>query len=159
MQAGVRRGTLWERGPVDRASPPCSQLNSLNHFPLLTMVFSIKKFHHRLLYYAHMLIIAKTKYCRRAAGRILRIEGGVRDMPETRTFKCYDCHHEWTVPCGTGRPLGMSRVSEPQYLSARGRAGACWPRSRGRTASKVSAGPGEGLVPDFEKISKGGTFS
>ena len=37
-------------------------------------------------------------------GESLRIEGGEVDMPELRTFRCFDCEHEWQEPFGTGRP-------------------------------------------------------
>jgi predicted DNA-binding protein (UPF0251 family) len=38
-------------------------------------------------------------------GKVLKIEGGNIEMPETRTFKCKDCRHEWELPFGTGRPV------------------------------------------------------
>ncbi|MCU0961702.1 MAG: DUF134 domain-containing protein [Pirellulaceae bacterium] len=37
-------------------------------------------------------------------GMALRIEGGVVQMADQRTFRCGDCTHEWHVPFGTGRP-------------------------------------------------------
>ena len=37
-------------------------------------------------------------------GKALRIEGGVVEMAEMRTFECYDCRHTWQLPYGTGRP-------------------------------------------------------
>lgn len=37
-------------------------------------------------------------------GMSLRIEGGVIEMAEQRTFKCMECEHEWQLPFGTGRP-------------------------------------------------------
>jgi predicted DNA-binding protein (UPF0251 family) len=37
-------------------------------------------------------------------GKALRIDGGVVEMAEQRTFKCFDCQHAWQVPYGTGRP-------------------------------------------------------
>ena len=39
-------------------------------------------------------------------GKALRIEGGVVEMTEMRTFECHDCQHTWELPCGTGRPAG-----------------------------------------------------
>jgi len=39
-------------------------------------------------------------------GKVLRIDGGVVQMPETRKFKCTDCQHAWELPFGTGRPVG-----------------------------------------------------
>lgn len=38
-------------------------------------------------------------------GKALKIEGGVVAIEE-RQFSCQDCSHEWTLPFGTGRPLG-----------------------------------------------------
>jgi len=37
-------------------------------------------------------------------GKALRIEGGEIEMPSERKFRCYDCHHCWGAPYGTGRP-------------------------------------------------------
>jgi uncharacterized protein len=37
-------------------------------------------------------------------GMALRIEGGVIEMADQRTFRCGDCAHEWQVAFGTGRP-------------------------------------------------------
>lgn len=39
-------------------------------------------------------------------GLALRIEGGVIEMAEQRTFRCQQCQHTWSVPFGTGRPVG-----------------------------------------------------
>ena len=39
-------------------------------------------------------------------GLALRIEGGVIEMAEQRTFRCQQCQHTWSVPFGTGRPAG-----------------------------------------------------
>jgi predicted DNA-binding protein (UPF0251 family) len=36
-------------------------------------------------------------------GKALKIEGGVVAIEE-RQFRCQDCHHEWTLSFGTGRP-------------------------------------------------------
>lgn len=37
-------------------------------------------------------------------GKVLRIEGGDIEMPEMRTFNCYECQHVWELPHGSGRP-------------------------------------------------------
>jgi predicted DNA-binding protein (UPF0251 family) len=37
-------------------------------------------------------------------GKALRVEGGEIEMTAKRTFICYDCHHRWQLPYGTGRP-------------------------------------------------------
>jgi len=37
-------------------------------------------------------------------GKALKIEGGEFVMASSRKFKCYDCHHSWALPYGTGRP-------------------------------------------------------
>lgn len=39
-------------------------------------------------------------------GMALRIEGGVIQMAEQRTFECAACGHVWEVPFGAGRPEG-----------------------------------------------------
>ena len=37
-------------------------------------------------------------------GLALRVEGGMVQMTEQRTFLCDQCRHTWSVPYGTGRP-------------------------------------------------------
>jgi uncharacterized protein len=37
-------------------------------------------------------------------GRALRIGGGPVAFAGQRRFHCADCRHEWSLPCGTGRP-------------------------------------------------------
>jgi predicted DNA-binding protein (UPF0251 family) len=37
-------------------------------------------------------------------GKALRIEGGIVEMADMRTFKCSDCGHTWQVAHGTARP-------------------------------------------------------
>jgi predicted DNA-binding protein (UPF0251 family) len=37
-------------------------------------------------------------------GQAIRIEGGVVQMTEKRTFTCQGCRHDWEVPFGVGRP-------------------------------------------------------
>lgn len=38
-------------------------------------------------------------------GKAIRIEGGNVELKE-RIFACGSCGHEWSAPCGTGRPEG-----------------------------------------------------
>jgi uncharacterized protein len=37
-------------------------------------------------------------------GKALKVEGGEFEMASSRKFSCYDCHHSWELPYGTGRP-------------------------------------------------------
>lgn len=37
-------------------------------------------------------------------GMSIRIEGGEVRMTGLRSFRCFECEHEWQVPFGTGRP-------------------------------------------------------
>jgi predicted DNA-binding protein (UPF0251 family) len=37
-------------------------------------------------------------------GKALRIEGGIVEMDETRTFNCHDCGNKWETGYGAGRP-------------------------------------------------------
>lgn len=39
-------------------------------------------------------------------GKAMRIEEGLIDMPEKRTFQCRSCENAWELPYGTGRPDG-----------------------------------------------------
>jgi predicted DNA-binding protein (UPF0251 family) len=69
-------------------------------------------------------------------GMALRIEGGVIEMAEQRTFRCSDCEHEWQLPFGTGRPSECPQCQSKNFRRAeeeRGRRG----RGRGR------GGPGD----------------
>lgn len=36
--------------------------------------------------------------------KALEIKGGEIEMIDQREFQCSDCHHEWQLPFGTGRP-------------------------------------------------------
>ncbi len=62
-------------------------------------------------------------------GKALQIEGGVVEMAQVRTFKCYECQHVWDLPFGTGRPAGC-----PQ----------CKSRNIHREAACFAAGAGRG---------------
>ncbi len=46
-------------------------------------------------------------------GKAIRIDGGIVEMVQKRTFECADCGHSWEVGFGTGRP-----ASCPQCASA-----------------------------------------
>jgi len=51
-------------------------------------------------------------------GMALRIEGGVVEMAEQRSFRCGDCEHEWQLPFGTGRPTGCPKCQSRNYRRA-----------------------------------------
>ncbi len=45
-------------------------------------------------------------------GKAIRIEGGCYQFVEPeRRFACKNCHHEWVVPCCTGRPKACPECS------------------------------------------------
>jgi predicted DNA-binding protein (UPF0251 family) len=59
-------------------------------------------------------------------GMALRIEGGVIEMAEMRTFQCDGCGHQWQVPFGTGRPSQCPQCQGKTFRRAeeeRGRGG------------------------------------
>jgi len=59
-------------------------------------------------------------------GMALRIEGGVIEMAEQRTFRCRDCEHDWQLPFGTGRPAECPKCQSKNFHRAeeeRGRGG------------------------------------
>ncbi|MCK5569509.1 MAG: DUF134 domain-containing protein [Spirochaetes bacterium] len=39
-------------------------------------------------------------------GKMIKIQGGNIELLKERSFICYDCKHEWSIPFGTGRPPG-----------------------------------------------------
>ena len=51
-------------------------------------------------------------------GMALRIEGGVIEMAEQRTFRCGDCNHEWQLPFGTGRPSECPQCQSKNFRRA-----------------------------------------
>ena len=51
-------------------------------------------------------------------GMAIRIEGGVIEMAEQRTFRCGDCEHEWQLPFGTGRPSGCPQCQSKNFRRA-----------------------------------------
>jgi len=74
-------------------------------------------------------------------GMALRIEGGVIEMAEQRTFRCGDCEHEWQLPFGTGRPSECPQCQSKNFRRAeeeRGRRG----KGRGGPSNRVGAGAG-----------------
>ena len=77
-------------------------------------------------------------------GMALRIEGGVIEMAEQRTFRCGDCEHEWQLPFGTGRPEGCPQCQSKNFRRAeekRGRRGRG--RGRGGPGDRVGAAAGD----------------
>ena len=73
-------------------------------------------------------------------GMALRIEGGVIEMAEQRTFRCGDCEHEWQLPFGTGRPSECPQCQSKNFRRAEeGRDG----RGRGRGRGGSGAGDGD----------------
>ncbi len=90
-------------------------------------------------------------------GMALRIEGGVIEMAEQRTFRCVDCEHEWQLPFGTGRPTeclqchvappgpcdgGPQPTSIPRYDVFQG-------RRQYRRSSRDGAAANEGCTPGW----------
>ena len=76
-------------------------------------------------------------------GMALRIEGGVIEMAEQRTFRCGDCEHEWQLPFGTGRPEECPQCQSKNFRRAeaeRGRRGRG--RRRGGQGERVGAATG-----------------
>ncbi len=72
-------------------------------------------------------------------GQALRIEGGVVEIPEQRTFTCQACQHEWQLPYGTGCPAACPacnsvdfRRSDKGACGGRRRRGPCGGRGQGR---------------------------
>ena len=51
-------------------------------------------------------------------GMALRIEGGVIEMMDQRTFGCGDCEHAWRLPFGTGRPKKCPRCQSKNVRRA-----------------------------------------
>jgi predicted DNA-binding protein (UPF0251 family) len=78
-------------------------------------------------------------------GTALRIEGGVVEMAEMRTFECSDCEHVWEVPFGTGRPAECPACQSKNFRRAKevavGKAGG---RRRHRHGGPGRRGAGQG---------------
>jgi hypothetical protein len=76
-------------------------------------------------------------------GMALRIEGGVIEMAEQRTFRCGDCEHAWQLPFGTGRPGECPQCKSKHFRRAeeeRGRGGRV--RGRGGAVDRVGGAAG-----------------
>jgi predicted DNA-binding protein (UPF0251 family) len=76
-------------------------------------------------------------------GMALRIEGGVIEMAEQRTFRCDDCEHEWQLPFGTGRPSECPQCQSKNFRRAeeeRGRRGRG--KGQGGSGDRVGAAAG-----------------
>lgn len=52
-------------------------------------------------------------------GMVLRIEGGVVEMAEQRTFGCAECGHVWQTPFGSGRPEGCPSCQSKNFHRAK----------------------------------------
>ncbi len=74
-------------------------------------------------------------------GMSIRIEGGDVRVSGLRSFKCFDCRHEWEVPFGTGRPEACPECS-----------GNAFKRTDGLVMK--SGAPGRGCGPGGEKNAK-----
>jgi len=90
-------------------------------------------------------------------GMALRIEGGVIEMAQQRTFRCGDCEHAWQLPFGTGRPTecpqcqskNSRRAQEERGLGRRR-------RGRGRSGDGDVASVGGGGPQTEEAAAKAG---
>ena len=50
------------------------------------------------------------------AGKAIRVEGGNYQVACTaRHFVCHQCEHQWTEPCGTGRPPECPACGHDQF--------------------------------------------
>ena len=74
-------------------------------------------------------------------GMALRIEGGVIEMAEQRTFRCVDCEHEWQLPFGTGRPTECPQCHSKNFHRAEEERGQGGRRRRGGRAAETVAEP------------------
>jgi predicted DNA-binding protein (UPF0251 family) len=78
-------------------------------------------------------------------GMALRIEGGVVEMAEMRTFECSDCEHVWEVPFGTGRPAECPACQSKNFRRAKEVAvGEVGGRRRHRHGGPGRRGAGQG---------------
>ena len=74
-------------------------------------------------------------------GMALRIEGGVIEMIQQRTFRCGDCQHEWQLPFGTGRPSECPECQSKNFRRAEEERGQGGRRRRGGRSAEVDAEP------------------
>jgi predicted DNA-binding protein (UPF0251 family) len=72
-------------------------------------------------------------------GMALRIEGGVIEMAEQRTFRCVDCEHAWQLPFGTGRPTECPQCHSKNFHRAEEERGHGGRRRRGGRAAETVA--------------------
>lgn len=80
---------------------------------------------------------ARKKVARALVGGMsLRIEGGEIEMADLRTFRCFECEHEWQVPFGTGRPEGCPKCEGSSIRRADDLRGAGVGRGRGDGAGR-----------------------
>jgi predicted DNA-binding protein (UPF0251 family) len=70
-------------------------------------------------------------------GMALRIEGGVIEMTEQRTFKCRDCEQEWQLPFGTGRPGECPHCESKNFHRAEQERGQGGRRRRGGRSTEA----------------------
>jgi predicted DNA-binding protein (UPF0251 family) len=50
------------------------------------------------------------------SGKAIRVEGGHYQVACTvRRFICHQCEHQWTEPCGTGRPQGCPACGQDEF--------------------------------------------
>ena len=91
-------------------------------------------------------------------GMALRIEGGVIEMTEKRTFGCGDCEHEWQLPFGTGRPTECPQCQSKNFRRAEEERGQGGKRRRGgRSTEAVGQGSQREATSATETVAtKGG---
>jgi len=89
-------------------------------------------------------------------GKALRIEGGVVQVVDQRTFLCADCGHGWQEPRGTGRPQACPQCGSPNFQRAPEERGGG--RGRGGPGGAGGAGRGFGKGPGFGRGGGGRQF-
>ncbi len=87
-------------------------------------------------------------------GMALRIEGGVIEMAEQRTFRCVDCGHEWQLPFGTGRPAECPQCHSKNFHRAEEERGQGGRRRRGGRSAETVAEPVGSSSPTAEAAVK-----
>ena len=67
--------------------------------------------------FGRILEIARRKIARvLVEGLALRIEGGVIERVEQRSFTCAGCGNNWDEPFGTGRPAGCPACGSSEFF-------------------------------------------
>ncbi len=105
--------------------------------------------------FGRILESARNKVARALVeGLILKIEGGVFEVAETRTFECAECKNVWDLLFGGGRPDGCPKCQSKNFHRVqeagrgpeagrgcchRGRHGARGSRGRGRRGGQAPA--------------------